>query len=87
MVLSKYINKASWKKRLQWVPASYKAAHLGEGRRAGVGLLLGKGNYGGAGMGRPWWEREISGLRLSPLGPPELCVGLRSTSDLPAIAF
>lgn len=50
MVLSKYINKASWKKRLQWVPASYKAAHLGGGVEQEWGYCWGRGT-----MGVPEW--------------------------------
>lgn len=47
MVLSKYINKASWKKRLQWVPASYKAAHLGGGASSRSGATAGEGELWG----------------------------------------
>lgn len=37
----------------------------------------GRGDYRGDGKGQDLVGEEISGLCLSPLGPPELCVGRR----------
>lgn len=62
----------------------YKTAHR---KAEGVDYRGGETGGAGIGKGRTWWGREALGLCLSPLGPPELCVELRSPSDLPTTAF